>query len=76
MDYSLLFAIEKIPKKERKTTLKNKEFTGYQKSGDEKIFCKFNFCKLILFKYLEESRHKFLSQCGNYYYHLAIIDYL
>jgi hypothetical protein len=55
MDFSLLFAVERI---------------ADQKQSNE--------------EYLNESmeilearnRHRFFSTCGNYVYHIAIIDYL
>lgn len=66
MDYSLLFAIEKNEAytRLRGTISKNSKMT-LTATEDE-----------MMHKTFKKTRHTFLSKCGKFIYHLAIIDYL
>lgn len=80
MDYSLLMAIEKVPRSVRKRqSLLSDKFDMIENSSNvyksENVFRN---------SYDDDSsklsapgkRHKYISSCGKYIYHLAIIDYL
>lgn len=80
MDYSLLFAIEKVPRQLRKvrgTSLISGDMmeTSSNAQLSENIFKGSqddNSSKLSALG----KRHRYLSTCGKYIYHMAIIDYL
>ena len=82
MDYSLLFAIEKIPRQYRKP--RNTIKSDYSLDGTSVLsgssFNQTQYTKMSKFSTTQSvnstQRHKYYSQCGKYIYHLAIIDYL
>mmetsp|Transcript_41115 Transcript_41115/g.62483 ORF Transcript_41115/g.62483 Transcript_41115/m.62483 type:complete len:159 (+) Transcript_41115:395-871(+) len=90
MDYSLLFVVERynqpqpiIKNTQHRTSnaIQNKDspkegelqFGESEKPDEEKREFFFSHMENVS---LETNRHKYISSCGNYIYHLAIIDYL
>jgi len=78
MDYSLLLAIEKVaPLTAADGITPGEQYAGGQQQksslGSEN---KFDFARDISNTMISNDRHAYYSQCGNFIYHLAIIDYL
>ena len=89
LDYSLLLAVEKLEGTPRWETGKFSKLQSADslytakisslESANDKIQCKETVFSSITTgtpSSLKRSRHCFLSTCGNYAYHIAIIDYL
>ena len=75
LDYSILLAIERIPKLNRShVNISNVDERDREISGSTSDnILQMNENK----KFMEaESRHKYKSKCGRYIYHISIIDYL
>ncbi len=72
MDYSLLFAVERNPLfVSQGTSVQDKKLRGSEAIGQ---FLKSHRDQMSIS--METSRHQFVSSCGKYIYHMAIIDYL
>lgn len=69
LDYSLLLAVEKLNKKEQASEAAKEDILrgGEQKDEEDMVQSLSDQAK---------ERHRFFSTCGNYVYHIAIIDYL
>lgn len=85
MDYSLLFAIEKIPRALRKRfstkISRNYDFletssTGQFSDKQSKSGLQSEFSQTASSVSSLQNRHRYISSCGKYIYHLALIDYL
>jgi len=72
MDYSLLFAIEK--NEPGPSSPKSSKIAS--KSSEKENFLQAHLKQNDSASLASNSRHKYYSSCGQYVYHLAIIDYL